>query len=100
MTAPNQAERGINDLFPDGRRPFVTLAGYCQTTYCVIMFGPLNGVRVALVSAAAFASLAAFFAGFTGAAALLLVGIAIHGAGWLYLYNHRDPDATDLNRNS
>ena len=30
------------------------------------MFGPLNGVRVALVFAAAFASLAAFFAGFTG----------------------------------
>ncbi len=59
------------------------------------MFGPLNGVRVALVSAAAFASLAAFFAGFTGAAVLLLVGIAIHGIGWLYLYNHRHSNASD-----
>ncbi len=50
------------------------------------MFGPLNGVRVALVSAAAVAALAAFFAGFTGAGVLLLIGVAVHGLGWLYLY--------------
>jgi hypothetical protein len=59
-------------------------------TYCVVVFGPLNGVRVALVAAAALAALAAFFAGFTGAGVVLLIGVAIHGVGWLYLYNQRE----------
>ncbi len=59
------------------------------------MFGALNGVRVALVSAAAFAALAAFFTGFTGAGVVLLAGVMIHGAGWIYLYSRRDPGASD-----
>jgi ABC-type proline/glycine betaine transport system permease subunit len=54
------------------------------------MFGPLNGVRVALVSAAAVAALAAFFVGFTGAGVVLLVGVGVHGLGWLYLYTKQD----------
>jgi ABC-type proline/glycine betaine transport system permease subunit len=58
--------------------------------YCVVVFGPLNGVRVALVAAAALAALAAFFAGFAGAGVVLLIGVAIHGVGWLYLYNQRE----------
>jgi hypothetical protein len=56
------------------------------------MFGPLNGVRTALVIAAAFAALLCFFVGYPGAAIVLLVGIAIHGLGWLYLYVSRDRD--------
>ncbi len=56
------------------------------------MFGPLNGVRVALVSAAVVAAIAALLAGFPGAAIVLLVGVAIHGAGWLYLMSRRYPD--------
>lgn len=61
-----------------------------------LVFGPLNGVRVALVAAAAVAALAALVAGYVGAALVLLVGILVHGIGWLYLYNQRtyqtDPD--------
>ncbi len=72
-----------------------TVARYCRMTYCVVMFGPLNGVRVALVAAAVVAALAAFFTGFTGAGVVLLVGVTIHGVGWLYLYNQRDTDASD-----
>lgn len=61
-------------------------------TYPQVMFGPLNGVRVALVASAVVAALAALIMGFTGAALVLLAGVAIHGLGWLYLYNHRDQD--------
>ncbi len=56
------------------------------------MFGPLNGVRTVLVVAAALAALVSFAAGYPGAALVLLVGIGLHGLGWLYLYNHRQAD--------
>lgn len=56
-------------------------------TYRGVMFGPLNGVRIALVSAAAVAGLAAILSGYVGAGLVLLVGVGIHGLGWLYLYN-------------
>ena len=49
----------------------------------------------AWVAAAAAGALAAFFTGFTGAGVVLLVGVTIHGFGWLYLYNQRDSDASD-----
>ena len=58
------------------------------------VFGPLNGVRVALVAAAVLAAIAALLTGFTTAALVLLVGVAIHGLGWLYLYVRRYPDET------
>ena len=67
-----------------------TLARYWQSRYCGVMFGPLNGVRVGLVSAAVVAALAAFFVGFPGAGILLLAGVAIHGLGWLYLYSKHE----------
>ncbi|MGD2101651.1 MAG: hypothetical protein PVG83_05390 [Acidimicrobiia bacterium] len=54
------------------------------------MFGPLNGVRTALVVAAALAGVVSLVAGYVGAALVLLVGVGIHGLGWLYLYMHRD----------
>lgn len=50
------------------------------------MFGPLNGVRTALVIAAGVAALVSAVAGFTAAAIVLAVGVGIHGLGWLYLY--------------
>ncbi|HIE21619.1 MAG TPA: hypothetical protein EYP73_03335 [Acidimicrobiia bacterium] len=53
------------------------------------MFGPLNGVRVALVIAAFVAALAAFVAGYTAAGLVLMAGVALHGLGWLYLYRRR-----------
>ena len=53
------------------------------------MFGPLNGVRVALVATACVAAIAALVAGFTAAAIVLLVAVGIHGLGWLYLYRQR-----------
>jgi hypothetical protein len=56
------------------------------------MFGPLNGVRVALVSCAVVAALGALIMGYPGAALVLIVGVAIHGLGWLYLYRHRYPE--------
>lgn len=53
-------------------------------------FGPLNGVRVALVIAATLAALAALGFGYVAAGLVLLAGVAVHGLGWLYLYRrHR-----------
>jgi hypothetical protein len=54
------------------------------------VFGPLNGVRTALVIAAGLAAIASLIAGYPEAAAVLAVGIGIHGLGWLYLYTTRD----------
>lgn len=54
------------------------------------VFGPLNGVRTALVIAAALAALVSLFAGYTEAALVLAVGVLLHGLGWLYLYSVRD----------
>jgi len=54
------------------------------------VFGPLNGVRTALVIAAAIAAIASLIAGYPAAAAVLALGVAIHGLGWLYLYTTRD----------
>lgn len=56
------------------------------------MFGPLNGVRTALVIAAAIAALLCFLVGYPGAAMVLLAGVAIHGLGWVYLYLSRERD--------
>jgi hypothetical protein len=50
------------------------------------VFGPLNGVRVALVCLAVVAAIAALIAGYPLVTAVLLAGVAIHGLGWLYLY--------------
>lgn len=54
------------------------------------MFGPLNGVRTALVIAAALAAMLCLLLGYPGAAAVLALGVGIHGLGWLYLYAKRD----------
>ncbi len=53
------------------------------------VFGPLNGVRVALVSSAVVAALAALLVGYPFVAVVLLAGVAIHGLGWIYLYRQR-----------
>lgn len=50
------------------------------------VFGPLNGVRTALVIGALLAALVAVVTGRPAAAGVLLLGVALHGAGWLYLY--------------
>jgi hypothetical protein len=55
------------------------------------MFGPLNGVRTALVVAAAIAALLAGVLGQWMVAVVLMLAVAVHGLGWLYLYRHR-PD--------
>ncbi len=54
------------------------------------MFGPLNGVRTALVIAAVLAAIVSFVAGYSEAALVLLFGVALHGLGWLYLYTRRN----------
>lgn len=59
------------------------------------VFGPLNGVRTALVIAAIVAALVSFVAGYPEAAGILLLGVAIHGLGWLYLYSKRARTDTD-----
>ena len=50
------------------------------------MFGPLNGVRTALVIAAGVAALLAAALGQWIVTLVLLIGVVIHGLGWLYLY--------------
>lgn len=59
------------------------------------MFGPLNGVRIALVACAAVAALAALVVGYVAVAVVLLVGVAVHGLGWLYLYRQRTNNPAD-----
>lgn len=58
------------------------------------MFGPLNGVRTALVIGAVVAAFVSLLMGYPGAAGILLLGVAIHGLGWLYLYTVRDKSQT------
>lgn len=58
------------------------------------MFGPLNGVRVALVGLAVLAALIALVAGYPWVAFVLFVGVAIHGLGWLYLYRQAQRDSS------
>lgn len=53
------------------------------------MFGPLNGVRIALVCAAALAAIAALLLGHFMVSIVLLLGVAVHGLGWLYLYRQQ-----------
>lgn len=63
------------------------------------MFGPLNGVRTALVIAAALAAVVSLIAGYPAAAIVLMVGVAIHGLGWYYLYLTRDRRSPDSDQN-
>ena len=53
------------------------------------MFGPLNGVRIALVTLAGVAALVALVFGQFMVGAVLLAGVAVHGLGWLYLYRQK-----------
>lgn len=59
------------------------------------MFGPLNGVRTALVIAAGIAAIVCLIVGYPGAAAILALGVGVHGLGWLYLYSIRNRIKTD-----
>lgn len=59
------------------------------------VFGPLNGVRTALVIAAALAAVVSLFAGYPEAALVLALGVSLHGLGWLYLYSIRDRAPSD-----
>ncbi|WP_420612246.1 hypothetical protein [Candidatus Spongiisocius sp.] len=49
------------------------------------MYGPLNGVRVALVTLAVLAALGAAILGHWIVTLVLGAGVALHGLGWLYL---------------
>ena len=49
------------------------------------MYGPLNGVRVALVTLAVLAALMALVLGYWTVTLILLIGVGFHGFGWLYL---------------
>ena len=62
---------------PEGKDP--------PTATLAVMYGPLNGVRAALVACAVLAAIAAGALGYWTAALVLLAGVAVHGAGWFYL---------------
>lgn len=49
------------------------------------MYGPLNGVRTALVVTAVVAGVAAAFLGEFLVSAVLAAGVGVHGLGWWYL---------------
>ena len=55
------------------------------------MFGPLNGVRTALVVMAGLAAIAAALFGHWIVTLMLGLGVALHGLGWLYLYRQAKP---------
>lgn len=63
--------------------------------YTRMMFGPLNGVRTALVTAAGLTAVAAAALGYWTAAAVLAAGVAIHGAGWWYLWKDANRRASN-----
>ena len=50
------------------------------------MYGPLNGVRVALVVAAFVTAVISALLGYGVAASYLLGAVAVHGIGWRYLH--------------
>ena len=54
------------------------------------MFGPLNGVRTALVILAAMAAVLAFVFGQWFMGVMLLAAVAVHGGGWWYLYRRHE----------
>lgn len=55
------------------------------------MFGPLNGVRTALVILAGLAAVVAATLGEPVVASVFAVGVGLHGLGWWYLYRqHTD----------
>jgi hypothetical protein len=60
-----------------------------------VVFGPLNGVRTALVIAAVLAALVSLITGHASAAGVLMAAVAIHGLGWLYLYENRKRSGVD-----
>ncbi len=49
-------------------------------------FGPLNAVRTALVAAAIVTALLAMVLGYWIVSVVLLAGVLVHAAGWLWLY--------------
>ena len=59
------------------------------------MYGPLNGVRVALVTLAVLAALGAAILGHLVVTLVLGIGVALHGLGWLYLAQQAKTDPTD-----
>lgn len=67
------------------------IEGTLRVRRLAVMFGPLNGVRTALVIAAAVAAIVAALLGEWVMTAMLLLGIALHGVGWWYLWRHRGP---------
>ncbi|MDH3308585.1 MAG: hypothetical protein OEO77_13840 [Acidimicrobiia bacterium] len=50
------------------------------------IFGPLNGVRVGLVAAAAGAAILGAILGQWAVTAVLGAGVAVHGFGWVWMY--------------
>ncbi len=62
------------------------------------MYGPLNGVRVALVTLAVIAALFAAVLGYWMVTLILLAGVALHGLGWLYLAQQAKLESTDTGR--
>ena len=57
------------------------------------MFGPLNGVRVALVSCAVVAMIVGAVAGQWAVVLFLGLGVSVHGLGWWYLYQRAQKEA-------
>ncbi|MCY4368395.1 MAG: hypothetical protein OXF41_03010 [bacterium] len=55
------------------------------------MYGPLNGVRVALVTLAVLAALVAAILGYWSVSLILVIGVALHAFGWLYLAQQAKP---------
>lgn len=78
-------------MTPCASPPVAAFGLRVASPYTRDMFGPLNGVRSALVIAAAIAALAAAIVGEWVMAALLFLGVALHGVGWWYLWRQRVP---------
>ncbi len=56
------------------------------------MFGPLNGVRTALVILAGVTAVVAAIVGQVVVALVLALAVALHGLGWWYLYRQQSSD--------
>ena len=80
--------RGVLRLDVDDRVGTTQRGWRTQRSSLSFMFGPLNGVRTALVVTVVIAALAAVILGQYLVAVVFAAGVFVHGLGWWYLHKH------------
>lgn len=85
----------LRQILPESRYRMPSEDTDAASLYWRGMYGPLNGVRAALVTLAVLAALAAAILGHWIVTLVLGMGVALHGLGWLYLAQQAKTESTD-----